>query len=123
MARSVIEALQKKKDTEAGLALQPVPANKKVPFDTNTLRHIVPYVHGLVRRVRASMEDLHTPEDGSHPTTPNPTEQNRLAQLFHNPPTTPQPQRRSRRPDVKGGKGKENEPDDDISKRMKDMNL
>ncbi|KAF2667814.1 hypothetical protein BT63DRAFT_301707 [Microthyrium microscopicum] len=124
MARSVIEALQKKKDTEAGLALHPVPANKKVPFDTNTLRHIVPYVHGLVRRVKLSMDDLTTSEGNSLPTTPQPnTEQNRLAQLFSNPPTTPQPHSRSRRPAVKTGKGKENEHDDEISKRMNDMNL
>lgn len=66
VARSVIEALKQRKAEGQPLDLQPVPKNKKVPFDTNTLRHIVPYVNGLVREVKRMMreiEDLDFDED------------------------------------------------------------
>ncbi|OCK80257.1 hypothetical protein K432DRAFT_48951 [Lepidopterella palustris CBS 459.81] len=57
-ARSVIEALQKRKSTNEPLAkLQPVPPTKKVPFDTATLRHIVPYVNTLVRKVKDAVRE------------------------------------------------------------------
>ncbi|OCL01290.1 hypothetical protein AOQ84DRAFT_401886 [Glonium stellatum] len=57
-ARSVIEALQKRKSTSEPLsALQPVPPTKKVPFDTATLRHIVPYVNTLMRRVKDAIRE------------------------------------------------------------------
>jgi hypothetical protein len=125
MARSVIEAVQRKKEpTDSNMALQSVASNKKVPFDTNTLRHIVPYVNNLVRKVRASMNDHETLNETSHASTVN--EQTRLSQLFNHPPNvSPLQQKKSRRPDVKSGnapRGKENEAED-ISKKMNNMNL
>jgi len=58
MARSVIEALHRRKDgADASLSLQAVPPQKKVPFDTNTLRYIVTHVQKLVRRVELSLNE------------------------------------------------------------------
>jgi hypothetical protein len=57
-ARSVIEALQKRKSVHEPITkLQPVPPNKKVPFDTATLRHIVPYVNTLMRKVKDALRE------------------------------------------------------------------
>ncbi|KAF2804879.1 uncharacterized protein BDZ99DRAFT_451376 [Mytilinidion resinicola] len=72
-ARSVIEALQKRKSVhEPNPKLQPVPPTKKVPFDTATLRHIVPYVHTLMRKVKDALreaEGLHL-SPGTSPKEP-----------------------------------------------------
>jgi hypothetical protein len=58
MARSVIEALHRRKDVaDTSLTLQPVPTQRKVPFDTNTLRYIVTHVQKLVRRVELSLNE------------------------------------------------------------------
>ncbi|KAJ4296662.1 hypothetical protein N0V90_006710 [Kalmusia sp. IMI 367209] len=57
-ARSVIEALQKRRSTHEPLTdLQPLPATKKVPFDTATLRRIVPYVNTLTRKVKDALRE------------------------------------------------------------------
>ena len=53
VARSVIEALQSKRD-QAGSNGRPL---KKVPFDTATLRHIVPYVKDLKRKVKDALRE------------------------------------------------------------------
>ncbi|KAI9683479.1 MAG: hypothetical protein M1822_006019 [Bathelium mastoideum] len=64
VAKSVIEALRHRRlNADAGLDLQPVQPSKKVPFDTATLKHIVPYVSGLMRKVKEGLrevEGLHT---------------------------------------------------------------
>jgi hypothetical protein len=58
-ARSVIEALQSKRqsvfESPANAPLTPSP--KKVPFDTATLRRIVPYVNTLTRKVKDTIRD------------------------------------------------------------------
>lgn len=57
-ARSVIEALQKRKSTfEPDTDAPPTPSSKKVPFDTATLRRIVPYVNTLTRKVKDVIRD------------------------------------------------------------------
>jgi hypothetical protein len=57
-ARSVIEALQKRKSTiEPTADVPPTPSSKKVPFDTATLRRIVPYVNTLTRKVKDVIRD------------------------------------------------------------------
>lgn len=59
-ARSVIEALQSRKavlDSPANIPIPPTPSSKKVPFDTATLRRIVPYVGDLTRQVKATIKD------------------------------------------------------------------
>ncbi|KAF2472213.1 uncharacterized protein BDR25DRAFT_284779 [Lindgomyces ingoldianus] len=57
-ARSVIEALQKRRSTHEPVAdVQLTPAAKKVPFDTATLRRIVPYVSTLTRKVKEALRE------------------------------------------------------------------
>lgn len=56
-ARSVIEALQKRKSThDSGGEDEQTPASK-VPFDTATLRRIVPYVNTLTRKVKEALRE------------------------------------------------------------------
>lgn len=57
VARSVIEALQTRRSVSDPTALKPPPPAKKVPFDTATLRHIVPYVNGLKRKVKDALRE------------------------------------------------------------------
>lgn len=53
MARSVIEALQRwRKPMEEDGESTPQGKPKKVPFDTATLKHIVPHVNNLMHRVK-----------------------------------------------------------------------
>lgn len=57
-ARSVIEALQKRRSTYEPVSdAPPTPSSKKVPFDTATLRRIVPYVNTLTRKVKDAIRD------------------------------------------------------------------
>jgi hypothetical protein len=57
-ARSIIEALQKRRNTYDPLMdVQPPPPTKKVPFDTATLRRIVPHVNGLTHRVKQTLRE------------------------------------------------------------------
>jgi hypothetical protein len=57
-ARSVIEALQRRKSTfDTFTDAPPTPSSKKVPFDTATLRRIVPYVNTLTRKVKDVIRD------------------------------------------------------------------
>ncbi|KAK4560447.1 hypothetical protein LTR86_005643 [Recurvomyces mirabilis] len=57
VARSVIEALRSKRSVSDPTSLMPVAPTKKVPFDTATLRHIVPYVNGLKRKVKDALRE------------------------------------------------------------------
>ena len=57
-ARSVIEALQSRRSIfESPANAPPTPSPKKVPFDTATLRRIVPYVNTLTRKVKDTIRD------------------------------------------------------------------
>ncbi|KAF1930809.1 uncharacterized protein M421DRAFT_99406 [Didymella exigua CBS 183.55] len=57
-ARSVIEALQTRRSIfESPAPAAPTPSPKKVPFDTATLRRIVPYVSGLTHKVKVTIRD------------------------------------------------------------------
>ncbi|UPX10980.1 uncharacterized protein EKO05_0001609 [Ascochyta rabiei] len=57
-ARSVIEALQTRRSVFIPAAdAPPTPSSKKVPFDTATLRRIVPYVSTLTRKVKDTIRD------------------------------------------------------------------
>ncbi|KAF2761522.1 hypothetical protein EJ05DRAFT_496433 [Pseudovirgaria hyperparasitica] len=58
VALSVIEALKRKSTSDStSTTSQPLPPAKKVPFDTATLKHIVPYVNGLMRRVKEELRE------------------------------------------------------------------
>ncbi|KAJ4323794.1 hypothetical protein N0V94_001714 [Neodidymelliopsis sp. IMI 364377] len=57
-ARSVIEALQTRRSAfEPAADAPPTPSSKKVPFDTATLRRIVPYVASLTHKVKETIRD------------------------------------------------------------------
>jgi len=57
-AQSIIEALQnKRKSYDFVPGLQPSAPTKKVPFDTATLRRIVPYVNTLTRKVKDCLRE------------------------------------------------------------------
>jgi hypothetical protein len=57
VARSVIEALQTKRTVSDPTSTQAQKPAKKVPFDTATLRHIVPYVNGVKRRIKEALRE------------------------------------------------------------------
>jgi len=57
VARSVIEALQNKRAVSDPTSLQAQKPIKKVPFDTATLRHIVPYVNGVKRKIKEVLRE------------------------------------------------------------------
>ena len=57
VARSVIQALQSKRSVSDPTALKSTTQSKKVPFDTATLRHIVPYVKDLKRKVKDALRE------------------------------------------------------------------
>lgn len=56
-ARFVIESLQKRRSTHEPVADSQPTATKKVPFDTATLRRIVPYVNTLTRKVKDALRE------------------------------------------------------------------
>ncbi len=63
VTRSVIEALLSKRSVSDPVTSAQARTQKKLPFDTATLRHIVPHVNNLKRRVKNAVretEDLHT---------------------------------------------------------------
>lgn len=57
VARSVIEALQNRRTVSDPTSLQAQKPVKKVPFDTATLRHIVPYVNGVKRKIKEVLRE------------------------------------------------------------------
>lgn len=57
VARSVIQALQTKRIVSDPTGRQSAPQAKKVPFDTATLRHIVPYVKDLKRKIKDALRE------------------------------------------------------------------
>lgn len=72
VAQSVIAALQSKRNT-TDLADARVKRDKKVPFDTATLRHIVPYVNGLTRKVKAALREAEGLYSSPHRRTSPPS--------------------------------------------------
>ncbi len=67
-ARLVIEALQKKRNIQESTTDTPTtPSSKKVPFDTATLRRIVPYVSTLTRKVKEAIKEA----EGQNPGLSN----------------------------------------------------
>jgi len=128
VARSVIEAIQKKHTSPAqGLEGQPAVV-KKVPFDTATLRHIVPYVKGLMRKVQEAVRET----EGLH-SSPNPSpgrsQEPPFSQIFRDPPEgseSPSPRRsRQSRPKNMSRRSDENHQpkENELNKQMKLMTV
>jgi hypothetical protein len=79
-ARSVIEALQKRKGVHEPVADLPLASStKKVPFDTATLRRIVPYVNTLTHKVKSTLREAEGLYSSPN-TTPNDPP---LTRVFH----------------------------------------
>ena len=57
VARSVIQALQSKRSVSDPTTRPAGGQSKKVPFDTATLRHIVPYVKDLKRKIKDALRE------------------------------------------------------------------
>ena len=141
VARSVIEAIQSKRSVSEPTALKPVPPSKKVPFDTATLRHIVPYVKDLKRKVKDALrvtEGLYSSPHRPPPIALGAEEDDDDDADFDEPPafqsifTSPRPgelseARRSRREealtDHDGAEDSGNDQRMDLAKQMRDMNL
>jgi len=70
-AKSVIEALQQNRSPSDPILLSPDSrVTKKVPFDTATLKNIVPYVNGLKRKVKQVLRDAEGLNTSPHHATP-----------------------------------------------------
>ncbi|TLD34491.1 hypothetical protein E2P81_ATG04656 [Venturia nashicola] len=130
LARSIIETLTLKKRKDAAdsmFPVQPVPSSRKVPFDTNTLRHIVPYVNGLVRKVKEQLreaEGLDLSRDSSPDwnDAPVPSRGLPISRMFkdHSPaPDSPSRRTRAARPNITTSNSHEGHRNlDDLNKKM-----
>jgi hypothetical protein len=100
-----------------------------VPFDTTTLRHIVPYVNSLVRKVKEQLREAEgfdisrepSPDWDEAQDPPDPP----FSQMFKDP--SPGPDSPSRKPrGSRSSKSKSNDGfqnHDDINKQMKLMTV
>ncbi|TKA71898.1 hypothetical protein B0A49_04542 [Cryomyces minteri] len=97
VAMSVIEALQQKRTaSDPELPDQNEQPSDKVPFDTGTLRHIVPHVNNLLRRVKEVLreaEGLYTSPD----RTARPENDPPFSHIFRELPESPSSRRKLRR--------------------------
>lgn len=136
LARSIIETLTLKRRKDASdpmLSLHPVPSTRKVPFDTNTLRHIVPYVNGLVRKVKEQLReaeglDLSRASSPDWNDAPLPSRGPPISRMFkdHSPAPDSPSSRKSRaaRPNNNTSNSNEGHPNlDDLNKQMKLMTV
>ena len=127
VARSVIEALQQKRNVSDPTLGAKDPA-QKVPFDTATLKRIVPYVQDLKDKVKKTIreaEGLHT-----SPQYPRePMEDPSFSRMFRDHPTSPSAGgRRSRRStaatdNVMSEDRGSQSPSDDMTLRLKLMTV
>ncbi|PNS19888.1 hypothetical protein CAC42_7855 [Sphaceloma murrayae] len=124
VARSVIEALQQRRNI-SDPTTSSTAASKKVPFDTATLRRIVPYVQELRDRVKRTIreaEDLYS-SPRQKQVRGDPT----FSQIFQEPPDSPSVHRsrkRSHQNDhVSSGASASHSPPDDLSRRMELMTM
>ncbi|RMZ24626.1 hypothetical protein D0859_11325 [Hortaea werneckii] len=135
VARSVIEALQSKRIV-SDPSSKPAAPTKKVPFDTATLRHIVPYVNGLKRQVKDALreaEGLYTSPirrqtSGELAEREESVDQS-LRSIFDSPqPESPTAKRLSRREQAvtdhdEPEATKKPQHDDDLTRRMNNLSL
>lgn len=125
VARSVIEALQQRRtdpDPTAAEAQQP---SKKVPFDTATLKRIVPYVQELRDQVKKSIREF----EGLYASpTAGPEDEPHFSRMFHDFPESPASHRTERRLNgsrehVMSEDSASRSPPDEISRRLELMTV
>jgi hypothetical protein len=79
-AQSIIEALQNRRSIhESTMQLKPTPPSKKVPFDTATLRRIVPYVSTLTRKVKDALREA----EGLYSSPSTSPKDPQFSKMFH----------------------------------------
>ncbi|KAF2223090.1 hypothetical protein BDZ85DRAFT_282127 [Elsinoe ampelina] len=123
VARSVIEALQQRRNISDPTG-NSTAANKKVPFDTATLKRIVPYVQEMRDKVKRSIrdaEDLYNSprlmEDAVDPS---------FSRMFHDPPESPtmhRSRKRSNNEHISPDSNASRSPHDELSRRMELMTM
>lgn len=135
VARSVIEALQARRAFSDPAALKVAPPAKKVPFDTATLRHIVPYVNGLKRKVKDALRETEGLYSSPRRRVRSDSEAQRASQqepafrsIFNEPDAvTSSPLKRSRRElaatDHNGADDLWMEQHSDLTARLRNMSL
>lgn len=136
VARSVIEALQSKRSVSDPTALKAAPIAKKVPFDTATLRHIVPYVNSLKRKIKDALRETEglyssprrrsSPDDIQDQATD--VDEPAFRSIFNGPqPDSPTASRRSRRDraviDHDGSEEPSVDQRGDLARRLQNMSL
>jgi len=129
VARSVIQALRDRalpKDEIDGQ--NPTVNTKKVPFDTATLKHIVPYVNGLMHQVKQILRDaenLHTsPARRIHKSSSVPSEESAKSSRSSSSPRTPSHGQQKTESPTKGRENKEQSSSrmvDDLATHMRMM--
>ncbi|KAF4557002.1 Hypothetical protein D9617_1g088840 [Elsinoe fawcettii] len=123
VARSVIEALQQRRNISDPTGNSTAPT-KKVPFDTTTLKRLVPYVQELRDKVKKSIrdaEDLYSsPRSQGEPVDPS------FSRIFQEPPESPTMHRNKRRSNnehVTPDSSASRSPHDELSRRMELMTM
>lgn len=134
VARSVIEALQSKRSVSDPTALGKA-QSKKVPFDTATLRHIVPYVKDLKRQVKDALRETEglylTPrrrtEPGLNGRRDNDDNEPAFRSIFNDPPSDNPPRlqlsRREQAVTDHDGTESHSAEHGDLAERMQGMNF
>ena len=136
VARSVIQALQSKRVVSDPANRKAAPQSKKVPFDTATLRHIVPYVKDLKRKIKDALRETEglytTPRRRTsvdvHVRRRDDDEDPPFRSIFNEPPNVNSPHRQlSRREqaatDHDTSESLPVEQHGDLAKRLQGMNL
>jgi hypothetical protein len=137
LARSIIETLTLKKRKDASdpmISLHPMSSTRKVPFDTNTLRHIVPYVNGLVRKVKEQLREAEgldlsrdsSPDWNDAPSSSRDPPFSRMFKDQSPTPNSPSPKARGSRANNNNNTSNSNEGHqtlDDLNKQMKLMTV
>jgi hypothetical protein len=136
VARSVIQALQSKRVVSDPANRKTAPQSKKVPFDTATLRHIVPYVKDLKRKIKDALRETEglymTPRRRTsvdvHVRRRDDDEDPPFRSIFNEPPNVNSPYRQlSRREqaatDHDASESLSFEQHGDLARRLQGMNL
>ncbi|KAF2151219.1 hypothetical protein K461DRAFT_169540 [Myriangium duriaei CBS 260.36] len=120
VARSVIEALQQRRNISDPTGTSTGQASKKVPFDTATLKRIVPYVQELRDKIKKSIREV----EGLY-SSPRLNEDDNpsFSRMFQEPPESPTAQRSARRSmahsdRVMSDDSASRSPPDELSRRM-----
>ena len=136
VARTVIQALQSKRSVSEPTAQKSEPQPEKVPFNTATLRHIVPYVKDLKRKVKDALREteglyssprrrnsLDLNGRGGDSEDDEPSFRSIFAERSKNQVTRQRSRREQAATDHDGTEGPSADTRGDLTQRMRDLNL